>query len=130
MGILFTKVRGNILTTLMGNVLTEGMGKVLDIYNYKEASQSGVLLTALTLGKPVIATNVGGLPEVVKAVQGGYIINSNDPYLLSKAINKASSLSGHDLFEWGKNIQRKTLKKYSWKNIARLTVNYYRKISR
>jgi len=32
MGILFTKVRGNILTTLMGNVLTEGMGKVLDIY--------------------------------------------------------------------------------------------------
>ena len=33
MGILFTKVQGNILTTLMGNVLTEGMGKVLDIYN-------------------------------------------------------------------------------------------------
>jgi len=33
MGILFTKVRGNILTTLMGNVLTEGMGKVLDIYS-------------------------------------------------------------------------------------------------
>jgi len=32
MGILFTKVQGNILTTLMGNVLTEGMGKVLDIY--------------------------------------------------------------------------------------------------
>jgi len=95
---------------------------------YKEASQSGVLLTALTLGKPVIATNVGGLPEAVKAVQGGYIVNSNNSYLLSKAIDKASSLSRHDLFEWGKNIQRKTLKKYSWKNIANKTVDFYEKI--
>jgi len=34
MGILFTKVQGNIFTTLMGNVLTKGMGKVLDIYMF------------------------------------------------------------------------------------------------
>jgi len=97
---------------------------------YKEASQSGVLMTALSLGKPVIATNVGGFPEVVQAVQGGYIINPNDPDLLSTVINKASSLSEHDLFEWGKNIRGKTLKKYSWENIAGLTLNFYREISR
>ena len=36
---------------------------------YKEASQSGVLLTALSLGKPVIATKVGALPEVVNIVK-------------------------------------------------------------
>jgi glycosyltransferase involved in cell wall biosynthesis len=97
---------------------------------YKEASQSGVLLTALTLGKPVIATNVGGLSEVVQAVQGGYIVNPNDPDLLSTMINKASSLSEHDLFEWGKKIRGETLKKYSWENIAELTLNFYREISR
>jgi len=97
---------------------------------YREASQSGVLLTALSLGKPVIATNVGGLPEVVESVRGGYIINSNDPYLLSRAINKASSLSEQQLLEWGENIRKKTLKKYSSKNIAELTLNFYREISR
>ena len=95
---------------------------------YKEASQSGVLLTALALGKPVIVTKVGGLPEVVEAVQGGYIVNPNDSFLLSKAINKSSSLSELDLFEWGKNIRRKTLKKYSWEDIANQTINYYKKI--
>jgi len=95
---------------------------------YKKASQSGVLLTALTLGKPVIATNVGGLPEVVNIVQGGYIINPNDPYSLSKAIDKASSISKQELFEWSKNIREKTLKNYSWENIANQTIDFYKKI--
>jgi len=95
---------------------------------YKEASQSGVLLTALTLGKPVIATNVGGLPEVVKTVQGGYIINPNDPYLLSMTINEAASLPKKQLLEWGENIRKKTLKEYSWENIAELTLKFYNEI--
>jgi len=37
---------------------------------YKEASQSGVLLSVLSLDKPVIATNVGSLSEVVETVKG------------------------------------------------------------
>jgi glycosyltransferase involved in cell wall biosynthesis len=95
---------------------------------YKEASQSGVLLTALTLGKPVIVAKVGALPEVVQAVQGGYIVNPNNPNLLSKAMDKISNIPRDELVKWSKNIRKKTLKKYSWKNIANLTINFYNKI--
>lgn len=95
---------------------------------YKEASQSGVLLTALTLGKPVIATNVGGLPEVVQAVQGGYIVNPNDPHLLSEALDRAANISTHDLIEWNDNIRKKTLTTYSWDDIANQTIDFYKKI--
>ena len=95
---------------------------------YKEASQSGVLLTALTLGKPVIATNVGGLPEVINKVHGGYIVNPNDPHLLSEVLDKTANISTHDLIEWNNNIRKKTLKSYSWENIANQTIGFYEKI--
>ena len=95
---------------------------------YKEASQSGVLLTALTVGKPVIVTKVGGLPEVVNIVKGGYIIYPNNPHLLSEALDKAANISTHDLIEWNNNIRKKTLKNFSWDSIAKLTLNFYNEI--
>ena len=95
---------------------------------YKEASQSGVLMTALSLGKPVIATNVGGLPEVVETVKGGYVVDSNNPISLCKAIDKASEISNRELSEWNNDIRKKTLTNYSWDNIAKLTVNFYNEI--
>jgi glycosyltransferase involved in cell wall biosynthesis len=95
---------------------------------YKEASQSAVLLTAFTLGKPVIATNVGGLPEVVETVKGGYVVDSNNPISLCKAIDKASEISDRELTEWNNDIRKKTLTNYSWDNIAKLTLNFYNKI--
>jgi len=95
---------------------------------YKEASQSGVLLTALGLGKPVIATKVGGLPEVINKVQGGYTVTPNDPHLLSKVLDKATNISMNDLIEWNNNIREKTLATYSWDNIANLTIDFYNKM--
>lgn len=95
---------------------------------YKEASQSAVLMTALSLGKPVIATNVGGLSEVVETVKGGYVVDSNNPISLCKAIDKASEISDRELSEWNNDIRKKTLTNYSWINIAKLTVNFYNKI--
>lgn len=53
---------------------------------YKKASQSGVIALALALGKPVIATNVGGLPEQVDNNISGLIVPPNDPHALAEAI--------------------------------------------
>ena len=95
---------------------------------YKEASQSGVLITALSLGKPVITTNVGGLPEVVEMVNGGHVVEPNNPILLCKALNKFSEITDSKLAEWSSDIRKKTLTNYSWDNIAKLTLNFYNKI--
>lgn len=45
---------------------------------YTDATQSGVIMSAFAFNKPVIATNVGGLPEMVKHNSYGLIIQEKD----------------------------------------------------
>lgn len=52
---------------------------------YISASQSGVIPLAFSIGKPVITTNVGGLPEQVPS-DCGIIVNPNDAKSLANAI--------------------------------------------
>jgi len=44
------------------------------------------LLEAMACAKPVIATNVGGIPEIVQDKKTGFLINPEDPENLSKKI--------------------------------------------
>ena len=54
---------------------------------YKTASQSGIVQIATHFNKPVIVTNVGGLPEMVLDGKTGYIANPNDPYDFADKLN-------------------------------------------
>ena len=76
---------------------------------YKEATQSGVLMTAKAMGKLVIASNVGAFPE--------YINNNNDGVLIQ---NDEKSLA-REIINWLDNNKYKSLEKnvnskYSEKN--------------
>jgi len=44
---------------------------------YKEATQSGVLMTALAMKKPVLATSVGAFNEYIKPGVNGILVDSN-----------------------------------------------------
>jgi glycosyltransferase involved in cell wall biosynthesis len=44
---------------------------------YKEATQSGVLMTALAMKKPVLATSVGAFSEYIKPGVNGLLVDSN-----------------------------------------------------
>jgi glycosyltransferase involved in cell wall biosynthesis len=55
---------------------------------YVEASQSGVIPIAYTHGKPVIATTVGGLPDMVEHGQTGLLVPPRDSDALAAAIIK------------------------------------------
>jgi glycosyltransferase involved in cell wall biosynthesis len=61
----------------------------LIVLPYIEASQSGIIPICHALGKPVIATNVGGLPEQIADGLNGFIVTPNDPKILSETILKA-----------------------------------------
>ena len=52
--------------------LNEGMGRVI--------------LEAMTYGKPVIATKVGGIPELVEDGKNGILVNPQDPHALAQAM--------------------------------------------
>jgi glycosyltransferase involved in cell wall biosynthesis len=46
----------------------------------------GVLLDALALGKPIVATNVGGVPEVIEDGCSGLIVPIGDENALGRSI--------------------------------------------
>lgn len=53
---------------------------------YESATQSGIVQIAYSFEKPVIATNVGGLPEVVIDGKTGYVTAPKDPHALAEAV--------------------------------------------
>jgi glycosyltransferase involved in cell wall biosynthesis len=55
---------------------------------YIEASQSGVIPVAYTYSKPVVASNVGGLPEMIEDGETGLLVPPRDEQKLAAAIVK------------------------------------------
>lgn len=71
---------------------------ILDIQNYIHACDIGIyaseeesfglgILETLAYGKPVIATRIGGIPEVVIDGETGILVPSHDPSALADAID-------------------------------------------
>ncbi len=85
---------------------------------YKDATQSGVVMSAYVFNKPVIATNVGGLPEMVINDKFGKIIPPCDEEVLISTIIDLASNS--NLLEtYSQNIEQKySHGELSWKGIA------------
>lgn len=53
---------------------------------YRDATQSGVVLTAFGFGVPVVATNTGGLPEYVIPDRTGLVVPVDDADALASAV--------------------------------------------
>lgn len=82
---------------------------------YKSATQSGIVQIANNFYKPVIATNVGGLGEIIKDGYNGYIVEPNDPAAMAKAIERFFNEADAEVMS--ENV-RKELNKYSWDKFA------------
>ena len=53
---------------------------------YKDATQSGVGMQAVSRGVPCIVSRAGGLPELVQDASCGLVVASDNPTQLAKAI--------------------------------------------
>ena len=82
-----------------------------------ESSPSFVLFEAGAMGKPLIATNVGAIPELIEHGKTGLLVNYGNVNQLSSAILRI--LSDEILAKnLGREIKRKITQEYSWKNIS------------
>ena len=46
------------------------------------------LQEAQLMQKPVVATNVGGIPELIKNNETGFLVPSDDPQKIAESVNK------------------------------------------
>lgn len=77
---------------------------------YKDATQSGVTQIAYHFNKPILVTNVGGLPELVPHQKAGYV-SSLDPEEIASDILDFYNQKRETAFS---DYIREFKKKYSW----------------
>jgi D-inositol-3-phosphate glycosyltransferase len=87
----------------------------------KFEAQSGVLLRAYAHKKPVVASNVGAMGELVSSDNIGLTVEPGTVEPLAKAITNV--LDNTDKFQshYSSNLE----KKYNWGHIAELTIHSY-----
>ena len=93
---------------------------------YIEASQSGVIPLAYSAAKPVVATEVGGLPEMVEHGRTGYLVAPRNAAQLAEAVVRLL-LDRNLRREMGLNGKRKIEAECSSEVIARKTIEVYRR---
>lgn len=94
----------------------------LVVLPYESATQSGIVQIAYGFEKPVIVTNVGGLPDVVEDGVTGYIVEPMNSDALSNRI--CSFFDNGIASEMVKNVC-KAAYKFDWNRIVEKIENLY-----
>ena len=98
----------------------------LSVLPYVEASQSGVAALAYGLGTPMVASDVGGLSELIEEGQDGLLVPPADPPKLADAIVRL--LKDRPLQQqMQQSLSVRCDRDLNWSNIASQTVAVYHK---
>jgi glycosyltransferase involved in cell wall biosynthesis len=98
----------------------------LVVLPYREADQSGVLYTALAFGKPIVASAVGGFPEV--AAHGALrLVPPGDPSAVAAAVTELLG-SDAERERLGAGAAEAAAGPYSWDRAAEATLALYREL--
>lgn len=91
---------------------------------YRDASQSGIIAIAYAFAKPVVATTVGALPELVSHEVSGLLVPPNNPKALGEAV--ARLLTNEKLrYELGRNGLFRSQTEMNWNRIAEQCYSNY-----
>ncbi|MCI6553128.1 MAG: glycosyltransferase family 4 protein [Lachnospiraceae bacterium] len=83
----------------------------LAVLPYESATQSGIAQIAYGFDMPIVATDVGGLPEVVLDGKTGYVVPQGDDTALGEAVVRF--FTDTDIERMQQNIRQEEYK-YSW----------------
>jgi glycosyltransferase involved in cell wall biosynthesis len=100
--------------------------KAFDLFLFPSVKE-GLPYTLLEAGLaslPVIATNVGGIPEVITDKENGLLIPPKDPEAIIEAINFYVS-NPEKAKEFGNKLREKVLKDFSLEQMVSKTIKIY-----
>ncbi|KHD35736.1 hypothetical protein NL50_12270 [Clostridium acetobutylicum] len=92
---------------------------------YLEIYQSGVVQLAYAYCKPVIASNIGGLGEVVENNKTGILVPKDDVKALSQAMIDFSHMNTCNLKNMGKYGNKYAEKNFNWEKICKSIKDLY-----
>ena len=93
---------------------------------YRDATQSGVISAAIGNGRPVIASNVGGLADAVGHGTSGLVVPPGDPAALAGAIRAMSDASTYEHLRDG--AKKAATGRFAWATIATRLLDVYAEI--
>jgi glycosyltransferase involved in cell wall biosynthesis len=93
---------------------------------YRSISQSGVLFQAFRFEKPVLASSVGGLAQVVESGFNGQLIDPNDRSGWAAAIASLAS-SPELLRQWGRQARARAVEQFGHGRVALQTIATYQR---
>lgn len=85
-----------------------------------------IVIEALALGKPVIASAVGGLPEIISNGENGFLTRPGEAERLAEYILQI--LKDEDLRNGMSYAARQTAMNYKWSHVTELYVDLFRSI--
>jgi glycosyltransferase involved in cell wall biosynthesis len=96
----------------------------VSVYPYRSSTQSGALQVAYTFGRPVVATEVGGLPEAVEHGRSGFLVPACSPPELAEKI--LTLVNKPELAKiMGEYSRHLSETRFSWTAIARQMTQVY-----
>jgi glycosyltransferase involved in cell wall biosynthesis len=122
-------VRDTLFTGYINQDEIQNYHNMFDIFVVPSVKESfGVsALEASACGKPVIVSNVGGLPEVVENEKTGLIVEKQNSSLLAESIEKLiNNLKMRE--EFGNNGRQKVLREYDWQHSLDTMVAVYNSV--
>ena len=94
---------------------------------HTEVSLSGVAWVALGFGRPILGTNVGGLPDLVEEGMNGALVAPGSSVALSQAIIRMLG-DPEQLERMGERAKAAFEARYSWARTANQTLQLYRRL--
>jgi glycosyltransferase involved in cell wall biosynthesis len=97
-----------------------------DVYVHSSYAETipAAIREAMSVGRPIVTTNVGVIDEYLKDGENGFLINKRDEYEFAEAIAKL--LSDENLrYKIGLNNRRYALEKFSLRNIIKQWLEVY-----
>lgn len=117
---------------LLGNIEYENMNKItvasdiIVIPSLMEAVSLS-MLESMSCGKIVVGSNTGGIPEVIKDNQNGFLVKKADEVALSDRLYEI--IKKYNELEYIREKARETVEEsYSWESITKKVEEIYKKV--
>lgn len=86
------------------------------------------LLQSMARGKIEVVSNIGGLPELIKDNETGFLFNPRDPKSLANKIEEAMRLNREQYIEMSERIVSFAKESFGWEQYVTFLLNQYKKL--